>query len=477
MNHAGHPEHAGQPELEPLGRVHFIGLGGAGMSAVARVLLGRSVSVSGSDAADSRGLQALSSLGARVHVGHDAANLGDADTVVVSSAIRETNPELQEARSRGLRILHRSEALAAAMSGREVIAVAGTHGKTTTTAMITVMLQSAGAKPSFAIGGDVAALGVNAEWAEGDVFVAEADESDGSFLNYRPRIGVVTNVEADHLDHYGSAEAVFQSFDSFAALLPADDGVLVTCHDDAGAAALAERTAATRRVRTYGYGDGADIRISNTRALGSTSNSLLSFTLDGLDSQQELQLGVPGRHNVLNAAAAFAVGLELGIDPAAAAAGLATFSGAARRFEAKGESRGIRVFDDYAHHPTEVAAALAAARTVAGEHRVHVLFQPHLFSRTMEFAEEFAAALSLADSVHVLDIYAAREDPVEGVTSRLISDRLTVPGGHAPDAEEALRSIAGTAERGDIILTVGAGDVTRFGPLLVDLLAGDGDSR
>lgn len=462
--------------VEDLGRVHFIGLGGAGMSAVARVLLGRSVPVSGSDAADSRGLQALAALGAQVHVGHDRGNVGAADTVVVSTAIRETNPELTEARTRGLRVLHRSEALAAAMDGREVVAVAGTHGKTTTTAMITVMLQAAGARPSFAIGGEVAALGVNAEWADGDVFVAEADESDGSFLNYRPRIGVVTNVEADHLDHYGTAAAVFESFDRFAALLPASDGVLVACHDDDGAASLARRTAASRRVRTYGYSPGADVRISRTRALGSTSNSVLSFTIDGLDSEQELQLGVPGRHNVLNAAAAFAVGLELGVDPAAAAAGLASFSGAARRFEARGEAGGVRVFDDYAHHPTEVAAALGAARTVAGNHRVHVLFQPHLFSRTQKFAGEFAAALSLADSVHVLDIYAAREDPVEGVTSRLISDRLSVPGGYAPDAEEALRGIVQSARDGDIVLTVGAGDVTRFGPVLVELLKREGEA-
>lgn len=459
--------------VESLGAVHFIGLGGAGMSAVARVLLGRSVAVSGSDSADSRGLKALAALGARVHVGHDAANLGAADTVVVSTAIRQSNPELVEAKARGLRVLHRSEALAAAMEGREVVAVAGTHGKTTTTAMITVMLQAAGREPSFAIGGDVAALGVNAAWGKGAVFVAEADESDGSFLNYRPRIGVVTNVEADHLDHYGSADAVFESFDRFAALLPPDDGVLVACSDDDGAASLAERTAETRRVRTYGYDDGADVRISATRSVGSISNSILTFTLDGLHSQQDLQLGVPGKHNVLNAAAAFAVGLELGVDPAEAAAGLAAFSGAARRFEAKGEHRNVRVFDDYAHHPTEVAAALAAARTVAGEHRVHVLFQPHLFSRTVEFAAEFASALSVADTVRVLDIYAAREDPVEGVTSRLISDRLSVAGGYAPNADEALRDIVRIAAPGDIILTVGAGDVTRFGPVLVDLLARD----
>ncbi|WP_026552893.1 UDP-N-acetylmuramate--L-alanine ligase [Arthrobacter sp. H20] len=458
-----------------LGHVHFIGLGGAGMSAVARVLLGQGVAVSGSDAADSRTLRALAGLGARTDVGHRAENISGATTVVVSTAIRPTNPELAAAQHQGLRILHRSQALAIAMTGKEVIAVAGTHGKTTTTAMITVMLQAAGADPSFAIGGDVAALGVNAAWAAGRVFVAEADESDGSFLNYSARIAVVTNVEADHLDHYGTADAVFEVFDRFVALLPSDDGVLVTCLDDGGAAALAGRVGDTRRVRTYGYSPFADVRIGDTRTVGSTSTSTLSFSVDGLESEQELQLSVPGEHNVRNAAAAFAVALELGVDPAAAAAGLGTFSGAARRFEARGVGRGVRVFDDYAHHPTEVTAALQAARAVATGHGVHVLFQPHLFSRTREFAEQFALALSLADSVTVLDIYPAREDPIPGITSELITDRLTVPGGYSPDPSQAVRSVADRAAPGDIILTVGAGDVTQYGTELVRLLSASDD--
>ncbi|MHA7277709.1 UDP-N-acetylmuramate--L-alanine ligase [Arthrobacter sp. Hz1] len=453
-----------------LGHVHFIGLGGAGMSAVARVLLGQGVPVSGSDAADSRTLRALADLGARTDVGHRAENVDGADTIVISTAIRATNPELVEAQEKGLRILHRSQALAVAMTGSEVVAVAGTHGKTTTTAMITVMLQAAGLDPSFAIGGDVAALGVNAAWAEGGVFVAEADESDGSFLNYSPRIAVVTNVEADHLDHYGTAAAVHEVFDRFVALLPVDDGLLVTCRDDDGAAALAGRVADTRRVRTYGYSLSADVRIGATVSDGSASTSMLSFSVDGLESEQELRLSVPGEHNVRNATAAFAVALELGIDPAAAAAGLATFSGAARRFEARGEGRGVRVFDEYAHHPTEVTAALRAARAVAAGHGVHVLFQPHLFSRTREFAAEFATALSLADSATVLDIYAAREDPTPSVTSRLITDRLTVPGGYIAEPDEAVRAVADRAAAGDIILTVGAGDVTQYGAELVRLL-------
>ena len=456
-----------------LGQVHFIGLGGAGMSAVARVLLAEGIPVSGSDAKDSSGLRALGALGARTFVGHDAAHVADADTVVVSTAIREQNPELAEARRRGLRVIHRSVALSAAMGEKDLVAVAGTHGKTTTTAMVTVMLREAGLDPSFAIGGDVAGLGVNAAAGSGPVFVAEADESDGSFLNYTPQIIVVTNVEADHLDHYGTEEAVFAAFDAFAALLPSD-GLLVACADDPGAAALLERTKGIRAA-TYGYTENADIRISDTRPQGAGSSSVLTYTAEGRSRQVQLDLQVPGAHNILNAAAAFAVALELGIDPFVAAGGLGTFSGAARRFEARGMGRGVRVFDDYAHHPTEVNAALKAARTVADGHRVHVLFQPHLFSRTRNFAAEFAAALDLADTATVLDVYPAREDPIEGVTSELITSRLTVPGGYVEDPEAAVARVADGARDGDIILTVGAGDVTRLGADLVTrLAAGDG---
>lgn len=462
--------------IEPpaLGRVHFIGLGGAGMSAVARVMLGRGVAVSGSDAKDSAGLRALEALGARISVGHDPANVRDVDTVVISTAIRPDNPELAAAETTGLRIIHRSVALAAAMGGQDLVAVAGTHGKTTTTAMITVLLREAGLDPSFAIGGDVAALGVNAAAGSGTVFVAEADESDGSFLNYSPQITVVTNVEADHLDHYGTAEAVFASFDRFVELLPAD-GLLVACTDDPGVRDLLQRNSPPR-TRTYGYGPEADVRITGTTADGRTSFSSLRFSTAGREFEQQLRLQVPGRHNILNAAAAFAVALELGIEPQAAADGLAAFTGAARRFEAKGTARGIRVFDDYAHHPTEVAAAMQAARAVAGDKAVHVLFQPHLFSRTRNFATEFAAALDLADSVTVLEIYPAREDPIPGVSSRLITDRLRTPGTVAPDPLSAVRAIADRAVEGDIVLTVGAGDVTQYGPVILQALTAAGDA-
>ncbi|MFM9274072.1 UDP-N-acetylmuramate--L-alanine ligase [Pseudarthrobacter sp. NKDBFgelt] len=456
--------HATVPSLESLGRVHFVGIGGVGMSAVARIMVARGVPVSGSDAKDLPVMVDLAAAGARIAVGYASANLGDAQTVVAGSAIRPDNPELVAAREAGLPVLHRSEALAATMGGDTVVTVAGTHGKSTTTSMVTVLLQGAGLDPSFAIGANVPALGVNAAHGSSGIFVAEADESDGSFLNYRPRIAVVTNVEPDHLDHYGTAEAVYQSFDRFTALLPAD-GVLVACADDAGALALAERTRTrgNTRVVLYGTTEGADLVLHD----GGPGDVAVS-TASG---RFPLALQVPGRHNVLNAAAAFAVALELGVDPAAAAAALAHFSGASRRFELKGEARGVRVFDDYAHHPTEVRAALAAARSVAGAHKVHVLFQPHLFSRTREFAQEFAEALNLADTALVLDIYPAREDPIPGVTSQLIADHLD-SGGRLVAAGDAVSALTAAAAAGDIVLTAGAGDVTAYGPQIVEALRG-----
>lgn len=456
--------HASIRSQASLGRVHFIGIGGVGMSAVARIMVARGVSVSGSDAKDLPVMAELAAAGARIAVGYAAPNLGDAQTVVAGSAIRADNPELVAAHASGLPVLHRSEALAATMGEDLVVTVAGTHGKSTTTSMITVLLQGAGLDPSFAIGANVPALGVNAAHGTSGVFVAEADESDGSFLNYRPKIAVVTNVEPDHLDYYGTAEAVYASFDRFTALLPAD-GVLIACADDAGALALAERTLlrGNTRVVLYGTSDRSDLVLHD----GGPGDVAVSSPA----GRVALDLQVPGRHNALNAAAAVAVALELGVDADAAARALAHFSGASRRFELKGEVRGVRVFDDYAHHPTEVRAALTAARSVAGGHRVHVLFQPHLFSRTREFAREFAAALNLADTALVLDIYPAREDPIPGVTSRLITEHLA-PGGRLMDAGGAVAALAAAAGPGDIILTVGAGDVTAFGPQIVQALRG-----
>ncbi|XAS73910.1 UDP-N-acetylmuramate--L-alanine ligase [Micrococcaceae bacterium Sec5.1] len=449
--------------LESLGRVHFIGIGGVGMSAIARIMVARGVPVSGTDAKDLPVMHDLAAAGARIAVGYDSGNLGDAQTVVAGSAIRADNPELSAARQAGLPVLHRSEALAATMDGHRVVTIAGTHGKSTTTSMVAVLLKEAGLDPSFAIGANVPALGVNAAHGSSDIFVAEADESDGSFLNYRPLIAVVTNVEADHLDHYGTAEAVYASFDNFAALLP-PHGVLLACADDEGARALAERTAAkgTTRVLTYGTSHDADIRLHD----GGPGD--VSVAVDG--AGYDLDLQVPGRHNALNAAAAFAVALELGVAPGTAATALGHFTGASRRFELKGQGRGVRVYDDYAHHPTEVRAALSAARSVAGGNKVHVLFQPHLFSRTREFAAEFAAALDAADTALVLDIYPAREDPIPGVTSSLIADRLSQ--GRLVSGDEAVDAVVASAGEGDIVLTVGAGDVTAYGPVIVEALGG-----
>jgi UDP-N-acetylmuramate--alanine ligase len=459
----GTPTRAETRSQESLGRVHFIGIGGVGMSAVARIMVARGLPVSGSDAKDLPVMADLAAAGARIAVGYDAANLGDARTVVAGSAIRPDNPELAAARAAGLPVLHRSEALAATMAQDTAITVAGTHGKSTTTSMITVLLQGAGLDPSFAIGANVPALGVNAASGTSPVFVAEADESDGSFLNYRPQIAVVTNVEPDHLDHYGTAEAVYASFDRFAALLP-EDGLLVACADDAGARALGLRTRerANTRVVLYGTAADADVRLHD----GGPGEVRISTPA----GRFAVELQVPGRHNALNAAAAFAVALELGIAPETAAGALAGFSGASRRFEFKGAGRGVRVYDDYAHHPTEVRAALAAARSVAGCHRVHVLFQPHLFSRTREFAQEFAEALNAADTALVLDIYPAREDPIPGVTSQLIADHLGFGGRLTGPGEDAVRAVLDAAAPGDIVLTAGAGDVTSYGPLLVQAL-------
>ncbi|KAA9394576.1 UDP-N-acetylmuramate--L-alanine ligase [Kocuria coralli] len=460
-----------------LGRTHLIGIGGAGMSAVARLLLAHGVPVLGSDAQDSPALTQLRDLGATVTVGQSAQNIHDVDTVVVSTAIRETNPELAAARELGLPVVHRSDALAVSMHGSKVVAVAGTHGKTTTSSMIAVMLEAAGRRPSWAIGAHVADLGANAALGHGEWFVAEADESDGSFLKYAPSVGVVTNIEPDHLDHYASSEAFFAAFEHFARTIR-PGGTLVACQDDPGSRQLARTVReAGGKVLTYGTDPTADIEIRDIRGHGLESTATLVVG-EGADARRyRMSLSVPGDHNVLNATAAFAVAWATGVPAEDALRGLTRFHGSARRFDLKGEGNGVRVFDDYAHHPTEVAAALTAARKVAGSHRVLALFQPHLFSRTKAFSTEFAGALRIADRAWVLPIFAAREDPEPGVTSALITD---VAGEHvveAADGRAAVEEIARAAEPGDLVLTIGAGDVTAFGPQLVEALAALEDAR
>lgn len=454
-----------------LGKVHLMGVGGVGVSAVARLLLDYGLEVSGSDAKDLPVLDGLRERGARIHVGYDPANLHDAQSVIISSIIKPGNPEYDEAVKRGLKILHRSQGLEATMRGHEkVVTIAGTHGKTTTTSLTAHMLKTVGARPSFAVGANIPSLGTNAELGAGGYFVAEADESDASFLNYRPDVIIATNVEADHLDHYGTADAVHQAFVDFARLLPAG-GLLICCADDQGANDLATKMRAERtdlRVLTYGFSEHADYRLSGAQ---STAEGRFTATVElGDGVQHTMDLAVPGQHNLLNATAALAVGLNAGIDPDQALRALATFSGAARRFEFKGEVGAVRVFDDYAHHPTEVQAALSAGRTVAGTGKLHVVFQPHLFSRTKEFYREFAKALSLADSVAVLEIYPAREEPIEGVTSELISSRVEVPS-HVFEPAAAVAHVVEQAEPGDVVMTIGAGDVTALGPQIVKSLS------
>ncbi|MGZ4637843.1 MAG: UDP-N-acetylmuramate--L-alanine ligase [Actinomycetes bacterium] len=457
---------------EQLGRVHFIGIGGAGMSGIARIMLARGLPVSGSDAKDSVALAALRALGATVHVGHAAEHVGDADTVVISTAIRAANPELLEAQRRGLRVIHRAGALASVMVGRRAVAVAGTHGKTTTTSLLTVAIQHCGADPSFAIGGNLNESGANAHNGSGDVFIAEADESDGSFLLYSPTAAIVTNVEPDHLDHYGTPEAVAAAFDQFADRIPLG-GFLVTCADDEGARVLA--AAARERgvdVRTYGESAGADLRLVEvvTRGVGGSFEAVAHGRRLG-----RIRLRLPGRHNLLNAAAALEVGLGLGFPLDRLREGLESFSGTRRRFELKGVAADVRVFDSYAHHPTELAADLAAGRDVAEGGRVIVVFQPHLYSRTSFFAAEFGAALGLADEVVVMDVYAAREDPVPGVTGALVAASVPLPPEqvvYEPSWSAVAGHLAERAKPGDVVLTCGAGDVTMIGPEVLDLLAG-----
>ncbi|MCL2848611.1 MAG: UDP-N-acetylmuramate--L-alanine ligase [Micrococcales bacterium] len=468
--------------LADLGRVHLVGIGGVGMSAVALLLAARGVPVSGSDAHDGPGLDALRAAGVDVRVGHDASAVDGADTVVVSSAVRETNPELAAARAQGLAVLHRSQALAALMAGRTTIAVAGAHGKTTTSAMVAVGLVHAGADPSFAIGGvvvdDTGRLGGARDGC--GPFVAEADESDGSFLAYAPQVAVVTNVEPDHLDHYGTTEAFEQAFVEFAQRVtgpvPAlPGGLLVVCADDPGAARLAAAAARPGlTIVTYGASSpDAQVRVGPVEP----DQDAWSVAVTWSGAAARVRLAAPGAHNALNAAAAWTVLCALGTDPDDAAQALGHFRGTGRRFEDRGTVDGVRVVDDYAHHPTEVAALLRAARTVAGAGRVLVLFQPHLFSRTKQFATQFGQALDLADTVVVTAVYAAREDPDPQVTSQLLVDAVptTAKAVYVADRYDAAHAVAAAARSGDLVLTVGAGDVTDLGPVVLADLAARGD--
>jgi UDP-N-acetylmuramate--alanine ligase len=490
-----------------LGRVHFVGIGGAGMSGIARIMLARGVAVSGSDRAASAQLDELAALGAVVHVGHAAANVAGADTLVTTpSAIGDKNIEVLEAGRRGIRVIPRATALASLMIGRRGVAVTGTHGKTTTTSMLTTVLRHQGLDPSYVIGGILTETGLGAEDGSGDLFVAEADESDGSFLILSPEAAVITCIEAEHLDNYENLAHIEATFAAFAGKIR-EGGLLVASRDDPGAARLAAAAAALPlRVRTYGQSPDADYQVTGVTGLGMATRLTVTPRGGGSDRRGgaggsdrrggaggsdrrggaggsdrrggvgeagpvTLTIAVPGRHNALNAAAALATAVELGVPAASAALGLEAYRGARRRMEPKGEVEGVRVLDTYAHHPTEIAADLTAARDIAAGGRVIAVFQPHLYSRTRIFAAEFGSALGLADEVLVLDVYAAREDPEPGITGMTVA--AEVPGGRArfiPDAAAVPDAIAGLAKPGDLVLTMGAGDVTELGPAIVATL-------
>ncbi|GAA2101069.1 UDP-N-acetylmuramate--L-alanine ligase [Microlunatus panaciterrae] len=464
------------PAPDSLGPVHFIAIGGSGMNGIASVFTELGVEVSGSDRQDSPYLRALEARGARVHVGHAAEQLGRARTVVASSAIREDNPELAEARRRGLTILHRSAALASLMTGHRGISVAGTHGKTTTTAMISEVLTACGLDPSFVIGGARTGSKTGGHLGGGDVFVVEADESDGSFLQYPTEVAVVTNVDPDHLVNWGTPENYAAGFLRFAT--GKQVRLLVVSSDDPGAIALTEKVREHQRAEgsqteggrieiiTYGESPDADLRISDVGFAGVGS----SFTLDGLGSGGPVELAVPGRYNVHNAAAAYAVARWLGAEDPPARAALAAFGGTYRRFQLVGRAGDIRVYDDYAHHPTEVAATLRAAQVGLDGGRLVACFQPHLYTRTRDFWAELAQALELADEAVVMDVCGDREDPIEGITGRMVSDAITPGTAHVtyePDWDAAPAAVADVARPGDLVITIGCGDVTKIAPLIV----------
>lgn len=457
---------------DSVGAVHFIAIGGSGMSGIASAYAALGVPVSGSDQIDSAALAHLREQGVTTYVGHDPSQVGDAATVVVSSAIKENNVELVEARRRGLRVWHRSAALAGLMVGRRGIAITGTHGKTTTTGMCATLLVAAGADPSYVIGSPLATTGESSHLGGGEAFVIEADESDGSFLQYPASIVVVTNIEADHLDNWGTPERYRDGFERVCR----QDGVslVVACADDPGSAALARSLRADgRTVVTYGFSDGADVRLSQVEVTPERTTAQLAADGD----EGPFVVTVPGTFNLLNAAAAYAVGRALGLAGDQLRAAAAEFQGTYRRFQLVGVARGVRIFDDYAHHPTELVATLRAARDRVGEGRLVACFQPHLFSRTVEFADEIAAALTSADLIVCCGIYPAREDAADfpGVTGQLVADAVSARGRdvvYVPELADVAPALEALVQPSDLLLTLGAGDVTFVGPALKALLEG-----
>ena len=467
------------PDLSAVRHAHFMAVCGAGMSPIAHLMVSRGIVVDGCDRAESPSAADLRADGVGVVTGHDPAHLAGVDTVVVSSAIRADNPELVAARERGLAVWHRSAALAALMTGYLGVAVSGTHGKSTTSAMIACALR--GIDPSFVIGAALTTTG-KSQWAgrPGGVFVIEADESDGSFLQYAPQVVVVTNVDVDHLDRWGTVRAYAAGFAELAGGPSVRRAVLSA--DDPGASALA--AVLRQPPLTYGEAASADVRLTDIELSGLTGSATLTWP----GGSGRLSLRVPGRHNLSDAAAAVAAALALrdlgvDIDMSDVLAALADYRGLARRFQVVGQERGVTLVDDYAHHPAEIRASIAAARAAIGPgRRLVACFQPHLFSRTRDFADEFGLALAGADLVYVLDVYAAREDPIPGVTGDLVARAARCHGAvvtYVPTLDGAVSALATLVggpvlQPGDLIMTLGAGDVTKVAPALVACFTEDG---
>jgi UDP-N-acetylmuramate--alanine ligase len=446
----------------PQKKIHFIGIGGAGMSGLARIALTHGAQVSGSDERDSSVLAALSALGATVYSSHQSAQVNGADLVIYSNAISKNNLERIQATELGIPIFTRAQALALLMSESVSIAVAGTHGKTTTSSMLAVAFQACGVDPSFAIGGTISASGSNAHRGTGEYFVAEADESDGSFIEYKPFGAIVTNIEHDHVDFFATPDDVTAAFDDFAATI-SPNGFLVYCADDPGSLSLGNRV---KNITTISYGESSDTNLHIDQVELAAKSSRARALWNG-KSVGHLEINVPGRHNIHNAAAALAVGLHLGLPAGGLLAGLASFAGTGRRFELKGTVHGIRVIDDYGHHPTEIKVTLEAARRYAGDGRLLVIFQPHRYSRTQAFMTDFASSLSLADTVILLEVYAASEKPISGVSSEVIAQSM-YNGIYIPNFVEATDAITEMAKPGDVIMTLGAGDVSSLGTIILD---------
>ena len=445
-----------------LSRIHFVGIGGVGMSGLAELLLSYPLTISGCDAAESETTRRLRSLGIPVSIGHDPSHLDEVDLLVVTSALAENNEEAARARSRSIPVIRRAEMLGEIMRLKQGIAVAGTHGKTTTTSMIGAILMAAGLDPTILVGGRAHYLGTNARLGRGEWLVAEADEYDRSFLELTPALAVVTNVEEDHLDCYRDLSEILAAFLSFANRVPFYGAVFVGL-DDANATELLGKL--SRRVVTFGESPQASLGAREIAL--DASGARFNVAGDEPGFAGEIALPLPGRHNVRNALAALAVARELSIPFSTAAAALAAFDGVARRFEVKGERDDVIVVDDYAHHPTEVAATLAAARQAYPRRRIVALFQPHLFSRTRDFAREFGRSLNAADAALVTEVYPSREAPIPGVSGRMIVDQA-VSFGHrqasfAESRNEVLPMLERTLRAGDLLLTMGAGDVYRFG--------------